>query len=124
MGAAFAMEWEKLRPVHKTSRTVALAIGLAVTISALVCVAMASAAGHMSHTDRSSFDSIGMSLEGVNAAVLAIAAFGISTITREYATGRRHDPHAFAPWMGLGVLAGYVAATLVVGAIRMVRTDP
>ncbi len=87
MRTSLAMEWEKLRPVHKTSRTVALAVGLAVTVSALVALAMASSASHMSTADRASFDSVGMSLQGVNAAVLAIVAFGILSITREYASG-------------------------------------
>jgi ABC-2 type transport system permease protein len=255
MRAALAMEWEKLRPIHKTSRTVALAIGLAVSVSALVAVAMASTAPHMALADRQTFDSVGISLEGVNAAVLAIAAFGILSITREYATGMmavtflaqparlrvlgakllthagvagiagggacvaafavgqtllsteglgtgwsapqlpgalgggvvylmlvcvwgialgailrtsaaaiissafllvvapilvqvlptsivqqasrwlpsqigvramssRPDPHAFAPWIGLAILAGYVALTLAAGALRMARSDP
>jgi hypothetical protein len=87
MRTALAMEWEKLRPVHKTSRTIALAIALAVTVSALVALAVASSASHMSSHDRLTFDSVGISLEGVNAAVLAVAAFGILSITREYATG-------------------------------------
>jgi ABC-2 type transport system permease protein len=87
MLSALAMEWEKLRPVHKTSRTIALAIGLAVTVSALVGLAVASSAGSMSSHDRQAFDSVGISLEGVNAAVLAVAAFGILSVTREYATG-------------------------------------
>jgi ABC-2 type transport system permease protein len=255
MRAALAMEWEKLRPVHKTSRTIALAIGLAVTVSALVALAMASSADHMSTHDRQTFDSLGISLEGVNAAVLAVAAFGILSVTREYATGMmavtflaqparlrvlaakllthagvaglagagacvaafavgqtllstgglaagwsapelpaalgggvvylvliciwgialgalvrtssaaittsafllvvapilvqvlpdsvvqqasrwlpsqigvqamsaHHDSHAFAPWIGLAVLAGYVGLTLVLGAVRMTRSDP
>jgi hypothetical protein len=76
MRTALAMEWEKLRPVHKTSRTIALAIALAVTVSALVALAVASSASHMSSHDRLTFDSVGISLEGVNAAVLAVAAFG------------------------------------------------
>jgi len=84
---AVAMEWQKLRPIHKTSRTVALAIGLAVSVSAVVSAALAAGATHMSAADRLSFDSIGISLQGVNAAVLAIAAFGVLSMTREYATG-------------------------------------
>ena len=87
MRTALAMEWEKLRPVHKTSRTIALAIALAVSVSALVALAVASSASHMQAYDRLTFDSVGISLEGVNAAVLAVAAFGILSITREYATG-------------------------------------
>jgi len=84
---SLAMEWQKLRPLHKTSRTVALAIGLAVAVSALVAAAMASNAAHMSRADRRGFDSIGTSLQGVNAAVLAIAVFGVLCVTREYGTG-------------------------------------
>jgi len=87
MGNALAMEWQKLRPLHKTSRTVALSIVLAVTVSGLVALAMASSASHMTLADRQGFDSIGISLQGVNAAVLAIAAFGVLCITREYSTG-------------------------------------
>jgi ABC-2 type transport system permease protein len=84
---SLAMEWQKLRPLHKTSRTVALAIGLAVAVSALVAAAMASNAAHMSRADRRGFDSVGTSLQGVNAAVLAIAVFGVLCVTREYGTG-------------------------------------
>lgn len=87
MRNAIAMEWQKLRPINKTSRTVALAIGLAVSVSAIVAAALASGASHMSSTQRHNFDSIGISLQGVNAAVLAIAAFGVLSLTREYATG-------------------------------------
>ena len=87
MRNSLAMEWEKLRPIHKTSRTIALTLVLAVSISGLVAAAMASGASHMSASDRLDFDSTGISLQGVNAAVLAIAAFGVLTLTREYASG-------------------------------------
>jgi ABC-2 type transport system permease protein len=40
------------------------------------------------------------------------------------AMSARPDAHAFAPWTGLAVLAGYVAITLIAGAVRMVRRDP
>lgn len=82
-----AMEWTKLRPLHKTSRTIATAIGLAVSVSGLVAFAMAGNATRMSALDRSQFDSIGTSLQGVNAAVLAVAVFGVLCVTREYSTG-------------------------------------
>lgn len=84
---SLAMEWQKLRPLHKTARTVALAIVLAVVVSAVVSVAMASNGRHMSLVDRQAFDSVATSLQGVNAAVLAIAAFGVLCVTREYGTG-------------------------------------
>ena len=84
---SLVMEWQKLRPLHKTSRTVAIAIGLAVAVSALVAAAMAANGAHMSLADRRVFDSVATSLQGVNAAVLAIAAFGVLCITREYGTG-------------------------------------
>lgn len=84
---SLAMEWAKLRPLHKTSRTVGLAIALAVAVSALVAAAMAASGAHMSRTDRLVFDSVATSLQGVNAAVLAIAAFGVLCVTREYGTG-------------------------------------
>lgn len=84
---SLVMEWQKLRPLHKTSRTVAVAITLAVAVSALVAAAMAANGAHMSLADRRVFDSVATSLQGVNAAVLAIAAFGVLCITREYGTG-------------------------------------
>lgn len=87
MGHTLAMEWQKLRPFHKTSRTVATAIGLAVSVTAIVAAAMAANAKHMTVNDRHTFDSVGISLQGVNAAVLAIAAFGVLCMTREYSTG-------------------------------------
>ena len=87
MSGTLAMEWQKLRPFTKTSRTIALTIGLAVTVSAVVAAAMASSAKRMTLADRASFDSIGISLQGVNAAVLVIAAFGVLCMTREYSTG-------------------------------------
>ena len=87
MSSSIAMEWTKLRPLYKTSRTVAMAVVLAVVVSALVAVAMAANARHMSALDRSRFDSIGTSLQGVNAAVLAVAVFGVLCVTREYSTG-------------------------------------
>ncbi len=84
---SLAMEWQKLRPLHKTARTVVLAIVLAVVVSALVSVAMASDGAHMSLGDRQAFDSVATSLQGVNAAVLAISAFGVLCVTREYGSG-------------------------------------
>jgi ABC-2 type transport system permease protein len=82
---ALAMEWQKLLPLHRTARTVALSVVLAVAVSAVVAAATAS--GHMSAADRHSFDSVGISLQGVNAAVLAIGVFGVLTVTREYGSG-------------------------------------
>lgn len=82
---SLAMEWAKLRPLHKTSRTVGLAIGLAVAVSALVAAAMAGS--HRAGDGRPGLDSVAISLQGVNAAVLAIAAFGVLCVTREYGTG-------------------------------------
>lgn len=87
MRHALAMEWQKLLPIHKTSRIIAVAIGLAVAVSAAVAAAMASSAKTMTLADRHAFDSIGISLQGVNAAVLAVAVFGVLCMTREYATG-------------------------------------
>lgn len=87
MNNAFAMEWQKLLPLHKTSRTAAWAIGLAVAVSGLVALAMAANAAHMTGPERARFDSIGTSLQGINAAVLAVAVFGVLAVTREYGTG-------------------------------------
>ncbi|MDT4909873.1 MAG: type transport system permease protein [Pseudonocardiales bacterium] len=84
---SLAMEWQKLRPLHKTSRMVALAITMAVVVSAIVAAAMASNGAQMSLSDRRGFDSVGTSLQGINAAVLVVAAFGALSVTREYATG-------------------------------------
>jgi hypothetical protein len=81
------MEWQKLRPLYKTGRTVALTIALAVVVSAVVSAAIASNGRHMNLADRRAFDSIATSLQGVNAAVLAIAAFGVLCVTREYGSG-------------------------------------
>jgi ABC-type transport system involved in multi-copper enzyme maturation permease subunit len=253
--SSLSMEWQKLLPLHRTSRTVVTAIGLAVGVSAVVAAAMAAHAAHMTRLERARFDSVGVSLQGINAAVLAIAVFGVLCITREYSTGMitttflaqpsrlrvlfaklgthsavacvagaaasaaayavgqallgtagldvgwgahglpralaagalylvlvcvwgvaigaltrssasaitwiasllvvapvivqilpasvvqlvgrwlpsqigmqaiagHADPHSFSPWLGLGVLAGYVALTLAAGAWRMVRVDP
>jgi ABC-2 type transport system permease protein len=87
MRHALAMEWQKLRPVHKTSRTIAVAVALTIAVSAIITAAMASSAAHMSLLDRQTFDPIGVSMEGANAAVIAFAAFGVLCVTREYATG-------------------------------------
>lgn len=87
MSNSFAMEWTKLRPLHKTSRTIAVAVGLAVVVSAIVDAAMASGASTMKAAERLNFDSVGMALQGVNAAVLAVAVFGVLAVTREYTTG-------------------------------------
>ncbi|MDP9093343.1 MAG: hypothetical protein M3N95_10500 [Actinomycetota bacterium] len=84
---SLAMEWQKLRPLHKTSRLVALAIAMAVVVSAIVAGATASDGSQMSLSARHGFDSIGTSLQGINAAVLVLAAFGALSVTREYAPG-------------------------------------
>lgn len=87
MITSLAMEWTKLRPLHKTSRTIAVAIALAVVVSGIVGAAMASGASQLDSAARVRFDSVGTALQGVNAAVLAVAVFGVLCITREYATG-------------------------------------
>jgi ABC-2 type transport system permease protein len=87
MMSAFAMEWQKILPLHKTSRPVAMAVALAVVVSSVVAAAMASNGAGMSTSARQHFDAVGISLEGVNAAVLAIGVFGVLCITREYSTG-------------------------------------
>ena len=123
MGTSFAMEWHKLRPLHKTSRTVIVAILLAVSVSAAVAAAMAASAGHMTSLQRLRFDSVGTSLQGVNAAVLAVAAFGVLTITREYSTGMIATTFLAQP-SRLRVLAAklgtHSAVALVSGALACV----
>ena len=42
---------------------------------------------NMNAAARQHFDAVSTSLQGVNAAVLAIAAFGVLCVTREYGTG-------------------------------------
>ncbi|HEU5006221.1 MAG TPA: hypothetical protein VFT67_04560 [Jatrophihabitantaceae bacterium] len=85
--SSIAMEWTKLLPLHKTSRTVASAVALAVAVSGLLSLAMAANAGQMTHDARARFDSIGIALQGVNAAVLVVGVFGVLCVTREYSTG-------------------------------------
>jgi hypothetical protein len=58
-----------------------------VVVSSVVAAAMASNGAGMSTSARQHFDAVGISLEGVNAAVLAIGVFGVLCITREYSTG-------------------------------------
>jgi hypothetical protein len=121
--SSLAMEWTKLRPLHKTSRTVATAIGLAVAVSAVVAAAMAAHGAHMSSSERAHFDSIGTSLQGVNAAVLAVAVFGVLCMTREYATGMITTTFLAQP-SRLRVLAAklgtHSAVACVAGAIASV----
>ena len=123
MGATLAMEWHKLRPLHKTSRTVLAAVLLAVSVSAAVAAAMAADAAHMDAAQRLRFDSVGTSLQGVNAAVLAVAAFGVLTITREYGTGMISTTFLAQP-SRLRVLAAklgtHSAVALVAGALACV----
>jgi ABC-type transport system involved in multi-copper enzyme maturation permease subunit len=113
---SLAMEWQKLRPLHKTARTVLLAIALAIAVSALVSVAMASNARHMSLVDRQAFDSVATSLQGVNAAVLAIAAFGVLCVTREYSTGMIKTTFLAQP-SRLRVLAAKLATHAAVAGV-------
>ncbi len=87
MRHALAMEWQKLRPVHKTSRTIAAAVALTISVSAIITAANASSAAHMTAQAKQQFDAVGVSMEGANAAVIAFAAFGVLCVTREYATG-------------------------------------
>jgi ABC-type transport system involved in multi-copper enzyme maturation permease subunit len=115
---SLAMEWQKLRPLHKTSRTIGLAITIAIGVTAIVAAAMAANGANMTSTDRHAFDSIGTSLQGINAAVLVIAAFGALSVTREYTTGMIRTTFLAQPsrLRVLGAKLGIHAAVACVGA--------
>ena len=119
MMSSLAMEWQKLRPLRKTSRTVAVAIGLAVAVSAMVAAAMAANGAHMDLAARHDFDPVATSLQGVNAAVLAIAAFGVLCVTREYGTGMIRVTFLAQP-SRLRVLAAKLGTHAVVSGVAAV----
>ena len=116
MISALSMEWQKLLPIHRTSRTVAVAVGLAVVVSAVVSAAMAAHGTHMTMSDRLGFDSLGVSLQGVNAAVLAVGVFGVLTVTREYGTGMIRTTFLAHP-SRLRVLAAKLATHAAVAGV-------
>lgn len=123
MISALSMEWQKLLPIHRTSRTVAVAVVLAVVVSALVSAAMAAHGTQMTTSDRLGFDSLGVSLQGVNAAVLAVGVFGVLTVTREYGTGMirttflAHPSRLRVLAAKLGTHAGVAGVAAVVASV-------
>lgn len=116
MISALSMEWQKLLPIHRTSRTVAVAVVLAVVVSAVVSAAMAAHSTHLTTSDRLGFDSLGVSLQGVNAAVLAVGVFGVLTVTREYGTGMIRTTFMAHP-SRLRVLAAKLATHAAVAGV-------
>ncbi|HET6877539.1 MAG TPA: ABC transporter permease [Jatrophihabitans sp.] len=119
MISAFTMEWQKLLPLHRTSRTMGVAVALAVVVSAVVAAAMAAHGSHMTASDRLGFDSMGVSLQGVNAAVLAVGVFGVLTVTREYGSGMIRTTFMAHP-SRLRVLAAKLATHAAVAGVAAV----
>ncbi len=118
--AVMRSEWTKLRSVRSTYWTLAVAVGLAVGLVALVCANYASGYPDMSARDRAGFDPVSFTLNGLLIAQLAIGTLGVLVMTSEYRTGLIRTTFTATPQRRLVLTAKaavFGAAALVVGEV-------
>ncbi len=84
---ALQSEWTKLRTLRSTWTTLATAVLLMVGVAVLVSSVVVSQWDTTDPLSRALFEPLSVALAGTTFAAIAIAAFGVLTITGEYATG-------------------------------------
>lgn len=107
-------EWTKFRSLRSTVYTLLAAVVLSIGIGALFSAVSASQYHTFGPADRTSFDPISTSLNGMLFAQLAIGVLGVLLISGEYSTGMIRSSLTAVPrrlpvlWAKLGVFAGVV----------------
>jgi ABC-2 type transport system permease protein len=114
-----ASEWTKFRSLRSVLMTVALTAVMAVVFGVLISSGQGDAYATMSAADRAAFDPTHVSLIGTfTFAQLAIGAFGVLSVTSEYATGTIRPTLAAVPRRArlLGAKAIVIGVTALVVA--------
>lgn len=111
---AFARsEWTKLRSVRSTYWTLITALLAGIGLDAAACANFAGNYPHMSAQDRSGFEPVGYSLNGLFVAQIAIGALGVLVMTSEYGTGMIRTSLTAAPQRRRLLTAKVLVFTLV-----------
>lgn len=113
---SIASEWTKLRSVRSTYWTILAAIIFGIGLSCAISAGNASAYHSFDVKDRLLFDPTADSLAGLFFAQLAIAVFGVLTMSAEYSTGLIRTTMSAVPQRGY-VLAAKGIMTAVVSTV-------
>jgi ABC-2 type transport system permease protein len=113
-------ELTKFRSVRSTYATLAAAFVAAAALGPVQCALYASRYPNVDAHERAHFSAIGLSLNGIQLAQLAIGVLGVLLITSEYATGLIRATFAAVPQRRTVMAAKaivFTAATLIVSEI-------
>lgn len=80
-------EWTKLWSLRSTRWSMGVALVFMAGLGPLISAVTMARWGHMSHSDRASFNAINAGVGGYHVAQLAIGVLGVLVITGEYGTG-------------------------------------
>ena len=83
-GATLASEWVKLRSVRSTYIEAGLAVGLAIVMTALICLAIGSAFDEFSDQERADFDPVFTSFFGTAFGGIVLIVLGVTFMSSEY----------------------------------------
>jgi ABC-2 type transport system permease protein len=123
-GRVLRSEFTKFRSLRSTLYTLLVAVILVIGIGALFSAVTASQYRTFSPADRASFNPIGVSLAGINFAVVAFGVLGVLVMSGEYSTGMIRSSLTAVPrrlpvlWAKLVVFAAAIfSISLVAGFI-------
>jgi ABC-2 type transport system permease protein len=113
-------ELTKFRTVRSTYATLAAAFVAAAALGPVQCALYASRYPNVTAHEKAKFSALGLSLNGIQLAQLAIGVLGVLLITSEYATGLIRATFAAVPQRRTVMAAKaivFTAATLIVSEI-------
>jgi ABC-2 type transport system permease protein len=119
---AINSEWTKFRSLRSTNITLLVSVVLLVGLGAIISAVTASHWGTASAGDKTSFNPVATSLNGVQIAQLAVGVLGVLLISGEYATGMIRASLTAVPkrlpvlWAKLGVFTGVVGGVSLISA--------
>jgi hypothetical protein len=115
-----ASEWTKLRSVRSTYVQVLIAVGLGLSMTALLSLAIGSSFDQLSAEDRANFDPASVGAFGAVFALISLIVLGVTSMSSEYTSGMIRLTLATTP-RRLRVLAAksllVLAVSLVVGFV-------
>ena len=121
-GRVLRSEFTKFRSLRSTLYTLLVAVVLVIGIGALFSAVNASQYHTFSPADRASFNPTGVSLAGVNFAVVAFGVLGVLVMSGEYSTGMIRSSLTAVPrrlpvlWAKLAVFAGSIFSISLVAS--------
>lgn len=86
-GATLRSEWTKIRSVRSTWTVLVVALVVGIGLSALFSLAAASGYESLPVEAKAGFDTVNMTMVGVNLALVLFGVFGVLVVAPEYASG-------------------------------------